>query len=344
MTALLFGLNSGIVRVDLDSGQGGMVLEVPQVWSIAADRSQPGVAYASTWGDGVWRTDDDGRSWRCVRPHLDGYNITRVAVTPAGATGAGTVYVGTEPSALFVSTDGGKEFVELEGLQAIPSRDDWSYPPRPHTSHTWTIVVDPHDGDRIYVGIELGGIMSSFDGGRTWRDRQPVADRDCHTLRLHPAAPGRLYEVGGAWYAESDDGGATWTRNLEGIPEDLRYFYSLAVDPGDPDTMVMTTARDPFHGHFSADPAHAWSAAYRRSAGSEWKLVEGGFPSFDGNAMGWFATDEHTSGRMYYGAPHGAIHRSDDGGLTWPEIAWERPAALASMTVRAVEVTEGPAA
>jgi photosystem II stability/assembly factor-like uncharacterized protein len=342
MTALLFGLNNGIARIDLDSGQGQLTLQVPHVWSIAADRSRPGIVYAATWGDGVWRSEDDGRSWRCVQPHRDGYNFTRVAVTPSSASGAGTVYLGTEPSALFVSTDGGETISELGALQEIPSRSDWSYPPRPHTSHTWTIVIDPNDGQRIFVGIELGGIMSSFDGGHTWRDRQPVADRDCHTLRFHSAAPGRVYEVGGAWFAESDDYGATWTRNLDGIPDELRYFYSLAVDPGDPNTMVMTTSRDPFHGHFIADPAHAWSAAYRRSAGSDWQLVEGGFPASEGNAMGWFATDEHTSGRMYYTAPGGSIHRSDDGGLTWPELEWERPAELASLTVRALEVTEGP--
>ncbi len=344
MTALLFGSNTGITRVDLDTGQGERVLDVPQVWSIAADRSHPGAAYASTWADGVWHTDDDGRTWRCVLPHLAGYNITRVAVTPAGATGAGTVYIGTEPSALFVSRDGGQSVEEIEALQHIPSRDDWSYPPRPHTSHTWTIVVDPLDGDRLYVGVELGGIMSTADGGRTWRDRPPIADRDCHTLRLHPAAPGRIYEVGGAWFAESNDHGETWRRNLDGIPDELRYFYSLAVDPGDPDTMVMTAARDPFHGHFSADPARAWSAAYRRTRGSDWQLVGGGFPPSEGNAMGWFATDEHTPGRMYYTVPTGAIHRSEDGGSTWSEIPWERPADLPPLTVRAVELTEGAAA
>jgi hypothetical protein len=45
------------------------------------------------------------------------------------------------------------------------------------------------------VGIELGGVMRSRDGGKTWIDHNPRAYSDAHQLLTHPLAPERLYEA-----------------------------------------------------------------------------------------------------------------------------------------------------
>ena len=58
-------------------------------------------------------------------------DVFSVAVSAAD----GAVYAGTEPSRLFRSRDGGESWEELVALQEIPSRPDWSFPPRPWTSH-----------------------------------------------------------------------------------------------------------------------------------------------------------------------------------------------------------------
>jgi len=55
----------------------------------------------------------------------------------------GALYAGTEPSRLFVSRDGAG-WEELEALQDIPSRERWSFPPRPWTHHVRWIAPDPH--------------------------------------------------------------------------------------------------------------------------------------------------------------------------------------------------------
>ncbi len=340
MTALLLGHSTGMLRVDLETRRGRAVLEGPRVMSVAVDRGYPGRAYAATWHDGLWRSDDDGMTWRQCAAAAPGQAFARVAVTPQiDGSSPATVYVGTEPSAVLRSDDGGSTFAELDALQDVPSRPEWSFPPRPNTSHVWTIAIDPYDPDIVHVGIELGGVISTFDGGRSWRDRQPGADTDCHTLKMHRLAPGRIYEAGGACYCESADQGATWVRDLDGIPEELRYFYSLAVDPGDPDTLVLTASRDPFHGHHTTPPERAWGTAYRRTAQNKWQQLTNGFPAPEGTAMGWFVTDEVTAGLFHYVTPQRRIFASVDGAANWTEIDWDSADADADVVVRWAEST-----
>src|SRR3712207_6916988 len=50
---------------------------------------------------------------------------------------------------------------------------------------------------RLLVGIELGGLMLTEDGGQSFSDHRPGAQPDVHALAWHPSAPGRAYEAGG---------------------------------------------------------------------------------------------------------------------------------------------------
>src|SRR6267142_2847710 len=79
----------------------------------------------------------------------------------------------------------------------LPSRPSWSFPPRPWTSHVRWIAPSPHDADLLLLGIELGGLMRSTDGGATWQDHRPGAQPDVHSLAWHPRIPGHAYEAGG---------------------------------------------------------------------------------------------------------------------------------------------------
>ena len=105
-----------------------------------------------------------------------------MAVSPTN----GAVYAGCEPSMLFRSDDGGATWRELESLRSIPSAPTWSFPPRPWTSHVRWIAPSPHDAGLLLVGIELGGLMWSEDGGETWEDHRPGAKLDVPLSGLAP--------------------------------------------------------------------------------------------------------------------------------------------------------------
>jgi hypothetical protein len=197
------------------------------------------VAFAG--GDGVWRYDD---GW--TRTSFDG-DVFSIAVAADG-----TVYAGTEPSALFRSGDGGETWDELDALQRIPSKPNWSFPPRPWTSHVRWIAPSPHDPQLLLVGIELGGLMRSVDGGASFADHAPGAQPDVHSLTWHPTERDRAYEAGGGGSAWSSDGGASWERVDDG--RDRHYTWAVASDPDDPDRWWVSASTGPYAAHGRRDP------------------------------------------------------------------------------------------
>jgi photosystem II stability/assembly factor-like uncharacterized protein len=260
-----------------------------------------------------------------------------VAVSSADrVAGRGVVWAGTEPSAIFRSEDGGRSWIERPALAELPSAPTWSFPPRPWTSHVRCIAPDPNERTRVYAGIELGGVMRSLDGGRTWEDRKPGSQHDSHVLRTHPTAPGRVYEVAGGGYAESHDGGATWTRFDAGLHH--HYLWGLAIDSGDPETMVLSASRGPGQAH---SREYAESFVYRRSAGEPWRRVVSGLPNPRGTRA--FPLAPHPAlGGVFFGATHnGGLYRSSDGGENWERlvIAWPEGYQMAVQASPAIEVT-----
>jgi photosystem II stability/assembly factor-like uncharacterized protein len=230
------------------------------------------------------------------------------------------VYAGTDPSTLYRSEDGGATWEELAAMRALPSAPSWSFPPQPATSHVRWITLDPSEAATLYVCIEAGALVRSRDGGRTWTDRVPGGPLDTHTLAVHPSAPGRLYSaagdgiVGGHGYNESRDGGDSWASPDAGI--ERHYLYGLAVDPGDPDTVLVSAASSPWTAH---DPSNADATIYRWSGGGPWREVRDGLPETRGSLRALLATHLAEPGVFYAGTNHG-IFRSADAGASWERL------------------------
>jgi photosystem II stability/assembly factor-like uncharacterized protein len=149
---------------------------------VAVDLRGPAQMYCGTARAGLFRSRDSGRNWEPVGPGIDHPMISAVDVGHAErADGFGIVYAGTEPSAVFRSDNGGDSWLDLAGLRALPSADTWSFPPRPHTHHVRWIEADVSVADRVFVAIEAGALVRTFDGGRTWRDRVRGGPYDTHT-------------------------------------------------------------------------------------------------------------------------------------------------------------------
>ena len=285
----------------------------------AADAHAPGRVYCGTEG-GLWRSNDAGRTWTSIGEELPVRHVTAVAV--AGNAGGGSepaVYVGTEPSHLFRSVDGGHSWTELSALTALPSRREWSFPPRPHTHHVRWVETDPAVPGRIFVAIEAGALVRTLDDGATWQDRVPGGPFDTHTLATHPGAPGRLYSAAGDGYFGSTDGGETWRRDVHGLAH--RYLVGVGVDPGDPGSVVVSASSGPWTAY---TPKRAEAFVYRRGDRGGWEAVSG-VASGAGTTVTHFAP-ARTPG-MLFGANNRGVFRTDDGGARWTalDVPW-RPA------------------
>jgi hypothetical protein len=306
----------GIARLD-ESGAGWAVefsLAGSGAQCLAVDPAESDTIYAGLREGGVRRTRDGGRSWvDCALPEPGVFSL---AVSPVD----GVVYAGTEPSRLFQSVDGGDTWRALDALLDLPSRPNWSFPPRPWTSHVRWVAPSPHDGDLLLVGIELGGLMRSSDGGDSWQDHRPGAQPDVHCLAWHPHVPGRGYEAGGGGAAFSTDAGETWQPADDG--RDRNYTWALAVDPDDPDCWYVSASTGPFAAHGRRDP-HA--RIYRRRDGEQWRPLSGGLPEpLPAMPYALLAID----GRLFAGLADGQLWESRDRGDSWTALRLEGDALV----------------
>jgi photosystem II stability/assembly factor-like uncharacterized protein len=305
MARLYAATGDGIVRLD-EAGRewrAELFLAGSGAQCLAVDPEDPDTVHAGLREGGVRRTRDGGRSWvDCALPEPGVFSL---AVSSAD----GAVYAGTEPSRLFRSDDRGESWRELEGLLELPSRPTWSFPPRPWTSHVRWIAPSPHDADLILVGIELGGLMRSTDGGESWQDHRPGAQPDVHSLAWHPSAPGRAYEAGGGGAAISEDAGESWQPADDG--RDRHYTWSVAVDPDDPELWYVSASTGPFAAHGRGAPQ---ARIYRKQAGEPWRALAGGLPEpLPAMPYALVAGD----GRLLAGLADGQIWESRDRGGSW---------------------------
>ena len=183
------------------------------------------------------------------------------------------------------------------------------------------IAPSPHDPAVVLVGIELGGLMRSEDGGVSFSDHRPEAARDVHCLAWHPKAPGRAYEAGGDGAAWSRDGGRSWDTAEAG--RERRYAWALAVDPADPDRWFVSAAPGPFQAH-GKRPSD--SAIYRWEGSGPWQAVEGPLDSH----VYALATGD---GRLFAGLGDGTLLQSEDGGESWSDLG-ERVGGITALAVR----------
>lgn len=308
-------------------------LEGMQPMCLAKDPFSPERLYCGTFARGMWRSTDAGSSWRPVgdpshsrRPPSIGSiahpNIMAVAVSSTEySNGYGVVYAGTEPSALFRSEDGGDTWRELKTLKELPSAPTWSFPPRPYTSHVRCIVSDPIAEGRMYVAIEAGALVRSFDGGENWEDHKFLAPIDSHTLAIHSLAPGRIYAAAGdgflkagTGYAESLDGGESWSRPDEGLRH--HYLWGAAIDPVDPDIILVSASVSPERAH---NPNNAESRIYRREGSGAWQEVNEGLPEPEGTVASVLASNT-AKPHVFYALTNKGLYQSSDAGLSWQKL------------------------
>lgn len=276
---------------------------------LAADALVAGRAWCGTGRAGVFRSDDGGHSWRAAG--LPGRLIMAIAASP---TERDVVWAGTEPSDMWQSTDGGTSWHQCGDLNRVPSASEWSFPPKPETHHVRWIACHPHEVGRLWIAIEAGALLSTVDQGRTWRDRVPGGPYDTHELAIHRDAPDTLRVSAGDGYFESRDAGRTWQSPDHGL--DVSYLRSVAIDPGDPDVVVVSASSGP---HSAYVAGRSDGRLYRRSGDSGWERVHDGWPDRPSTIAPLLCAGV-AAGELWAADERG-VHRSDDGGRTWRQIA-----------------------
>jgi hypothetical protein len=311
---------NGLARAESDSSSDWMVehlLQNQDVRCLTADPLDNGTVYAGTQGNGILRSDDQGRSWQ--QAGLPGIIVKSLAVSKSEP---GTIYAGTKsPICIYVSRDKGASWTELEGFRSA-RRWYWVSPAEPpFSAYVQAIALSPVDPDLIVAGIEAGAVVRSVDGGKTWTGHRKGAIRDCHSMDFHAGNGDWIYEAGGGGAAISRDAGDTWQQPRAGL--DRRYGWACAADPARPEVWYASLSKSfSFPSFVPAAHIDGQANAYifRSSAGAPWEKLSGGLPQPLDYMAYALLTDPDAPGHLYAGLSNGDIWFSSDYGDAWQKL------------------------
>jgi hypothetical protein len=277
-----------------------------------------GTLFAATRGVGVARSDDGGMKWTWVNDGLAHHEFW--AARAGRLQGRDAVFVGALPAHLYVSEDKGSSWRELPALRAAKSVAGWTFPPPPRIGHIKDIVLD---GDRLWVGVEIGSLQVSEDFGKNFTELAvdpDVRECDIHRILVHPARPDRIIIANGiVGMMASEDGGLSFARMK--MPADANYPDAVVIHPDQPDLLFMSAGVGwPVHWY---ELGRARGKIFRsRDAGQSWQRLLGGLPNGQRALFSALTLEVHDSGYSLYAVDtDGQVFESLDGGDTWTIIA-----------------------
>ena len=330
---LLAGTSRGLFVVD-DPSHATPVLPERTVRDLKASggRLLAGVE------NGLFASDDGGRTWQ--PSGIAGRTVWQIFAGPH----AGEVYVGTQPAGLFRSKDDGRTWEEIESFAQSPEAERWCVPVKPRQpGRARALVVDRVDPSRLWVGVEVGGVVSTRDGGASWRLDLPGSNPDIHMMVAHPARPSMLFAStgygridgvaeqieGNAGMFRSDDGGTTWTYAWRGVVP--RYARPLCIDPRPPYGVTVASAPTAFSSF--KDEGGAQAMLYRsEDHGETWRsLCDAEHSPSAANFHGLVA-DPAEPGGVLVGTDTGEVWRVSDRGA-WTRLASGLPSVLSILAL-----------
>lgn len=265
------GTEAGVVHAGGGARQLGLADH--RISAIHAFRGAGGdlVILAGTYGEGMFRSTDEGAGWTPVNDGLWAPAARTIGPDPLLP---GALLCGTEPGRLFRSLDEGISWSELGGIEEIPGHEEWYLPYSPRAGAIRNVYAPPGVPGRLLAAAEVAGLLRTEDGGTTWSIAPVGPNDDIHQVTGHPTDADRLWaslgyaalrsrprgegapSLGGV--AGSHDGGRTW----EVLHTD--YTRSTIVVPGRPDLLLSGPA--PSVGRrgrvvVSADGGDSWEPA-----------------------------------------------------------------------------------
>ena len=227
-----------------------------RIADIAVDPINRTTWYVAVGSGGVWKTVNAGTTWAPVFDDQASYSIGCVAIDP---TRRDIIWVGTGENV------SGRHVGWGDGVyRSLNGGKTWTCMGLKRSEHIAGILIDPRDGDVVYVAAEgplwapggERGLYKTTDGGATW-DLVLEIDEDTGVTSIAFAAddPDVIYAAtyqrrrrvwsflgggSGSGLHKSTDAGATWNRMTEGLPEGDMGKIGLAVTPAAPDVVYAT--------------------------------------------------------------------------------------------------------
>jgi hypothetical protein len=303
-------------------------------FAVAAGRYVGATLNART-GATVRSSVDAGSSWTDADPSVLAFPhdvdaaLAQVCQLHHSPHAAGVVLAGTEPPALFRSTDGGQSFELLRSLWDHPHRPDWRSGPGCGGLHT--VLTHRARPDRVIVALSWGGVYRSDNGGASWRpcnvgialpNGEAWADHgQCvHKVDVDAADPDALWAQGHDGVYHSSDAGDSWVEvgragEDAGLPS--TFGFPILAHPTWPNTAYVF----PLESEEYRCSAGARCRVYRTTdGGATWEPLSAGLPQEQAHVTvlrDAFTASTADPCMLVFGTTSGEIYASADDGGSW---------------------------
>jgi photosystem II stability/assembly factor-like uncharacterized protein len=303
-------------------------LKKKEVWSLALWKPDGQIMAAGT-RDGVYLSNDSGRTWKHISPD-DNMELAPVVSLAFDPNSSNSIYAGT-PHLPWKTTDGGANWHSihdgmLDDSDVFSINVDVSDPMRVFASacsgiyrsengaglwhkmkgaegasyRTYIIRQDPANRNLVYAGTTFG-LSKSTDAGVTWRRVSSDATR---WIDFDPAKPGRIFiATDEAGLQRSDDAGETFTTINKGFCNRLLPAFTATSD-----TLVTASIYEQTHGGIFAI----------KTGQKEWERIA---PASDLPAQLLRLESEERDGKIQlFALSYTSIHLSNDMGKKWLSV------------------------
>ncbi|MEO8109310.1 MAG: hypothetical protein ABI594_04730 [Ginsengibacter sp.] len=230
------------------------------IGSVAIAPSNSSVVYAGegettlrgnvSEGHGMWRSDDEGRSWKHIG--LDNSrHIMRIVVHPTNpdivwVAALGHLFGPSDERGIYKTIDGGKNWKRVlfsddisGGAELVMEPDN----PSVLYASTWTIKRTPYS---LESGGKGSALWKSTDGGEHWTKlndkkgfpgKTTIGNIGIAVSKVNPERVYALVESEKGGLLRSDDGGETWANvsTDPNIRQRAWYFSKIYADPKNAD-------------------------------------------------------------------------------------------------------------
>jgi len=280
-------------------------------WLTPGHASEPGVWYAGTSPEGLFRSEDAGDSWQPVsgwndHPNWIAWTGDMTLANPGGSPVHSIVIDPRDPKHMYIGTSSAGIFETFD------------------QGASWQILNK--------------GMLANFNP-----DPHPEYGYDPHCMVLHPAAPDVLYQQNHCGIYRMHRPEARWERIGDNMPRDVGDIgFGIAVHVRDPDTAWVF----PMDGTdvWPRTSPDGRPAIYRtRDAGATWQRCDAGLPA----QHAWLtvlrqgmAADERDPVGVYFGTTSGEVWASRDEGDSWQCLAQHLPDVY---SIEVAELVDGEA-
>ncbi len=343
---LMIGTVKGVFLYQSDHDRANWTLSGPhlggwEIFSICGDsRNDRMIAGTGHFAHGptIRTSKDFGATWEAVErnpayPEKSEFSLKHIwQIVPGHSSQPGTWYAGVDDAGLFVSRDDGRTWSELTGLTSHPTRPRWV--PGFGGLCLHSVLVDPMNAQRLWVGISAVGVFRSDDGGQSWKlcneglhnvapefVTDPEMGRCVHKIVLDPHRAGVLYIQYHGGVFKSENAGDSWIRISNGLPHDFGF------------PMAITQKGDVFIVPLLSDenrvvPDGALKVWRSRDEGRSWRALTNGLPQKDhfvGVLRDAMTADPLSPAGVYLGTTGGELFYSMDDGDNWEKLPAQLP-------------------